>query len=174
MSAQDQLGAAIRSAAVRGKVTAARIGPRTLLLVTGLDNEVVNVVELLLPPGYSARPAAGADVLLHQILGSRDHLVASGGDMVGQAIPDLAPGEFGLRDSNGQQVVFRVDHLEMTTTTYVQVNTPLLKVSGDIIDNFASNPHTVAQMRAIYDTHTHGGVQTGGGTTTAPTQPQWS
>ncbi|MDT7952837.1 MAG: phage baseplate assembly protein [Acetobacteraceae bacterium] len=167
---EDQLGAAIRSAAVRGVVTQSRIGPRTLLLVTGLDGEVANVVELLLPPGYSARPAQGADILLHQILGSRDHLVASGGDTAGQAIPDLQPGEFGMRDANGQQLVFRLDHIEMTTPAYVQVNAPLLKVSGDIIDNFATNPHNLAQMRAIYNGHTHGDPQ--GGSTSPPSATQ--
>jgi hypothetical protein len=54
--------------------------------------------------------------------------------------------------------------------------TPLLEVTGDIIDNAATNPHTMAQMRSIYNTHTHPvpNVQLGGpGTaTSAPSETE--
>lgn len=115
----DSSATAIRSATVRGKVAASRVGPRTLLLVRGLHNEAVSVVELLLPPGYSARPAAGADVLLMQVLGSRDHLVALGGDALGaDTIVDLQPGELGLRHG-ARQIVIRTDHVEVTSDKVV-------------------------------------------------------
>jgi phage gp45-like len=111
--------AATRSAVVRGKVTNAIVGPRTLLVITGLDGEVIDTVEMLLPPGYSARPVSGADILMLQVLGSRDHMVAIGGDTAGaDAISDLAPGEIGLRNGP-RQIVLRVDHVEVTSDKVV-------------------------------------------------------
>jgi phage gp45-like len=158
----DRAHSAIQSLLTGGKVTAARMGPRTLLQITGLDNEVVQTVELLLPPGYSARPLAGSDVLAAQVLGSRDQLVALGGDFVGHAIQDLAPGEFGLTDGT-QTIVVRTDHLEMNTPTYLKITaaqhvemvTPLLKVTGDIIDNWQTQTETMAGQRATYNIHDH-------------------
>ena len=45
-------------------------------------------------------------------------------------------------------------------------NTPILKCSGDILDNFETNNHTVAQMRAIFNSHNHAvnEVESGGST----------
>lgn len=180
----DRLASAIRSALTRSHVTDTRMGPRTLLQVTGLDGETIQGVELLLPPGYTARPAAGADVTLHQVMGSRDHLVALGGDAAGQAQPDLQPGEFGLRHASGATLIFRADHVELTTPAflkitaaqYVEIDAPLLRVSGDIVDNFQAQTETMAGQRAVYDVHTHPvpNVQTGGGTatTSVPTQQE--
>ncbi|WP_428485943.1 phage baseplate assembly protein domain-containing protein [Rhodopila sp.] len=155
----NALGAALKSIVSRGKVANSRVGPRTLLQVTGLDGVTQQVVELLLPPGYSARPAAGADIALLQVLGSADHVVALGGDMAGQAIGTLAPGEFGL--SNGSQmVIVRADHIEMISPTYVLCTTPQLRVTGAVIANYGSGNTTSLA------THTHGSG--GAGHTAAP------
>ena len=181
----ERLASAVRSMVTRAKVQQTVVGPRTLLQITGLEGEVKQSVELLLPPGYSARPLAGADLVTFQVLGSRDHLVALGGDMAGQdAIADLAPGEFGLRDPNGQMVVFRGGYLQLVTPTYVkmtaaqyvEIDTPLLKVSGEIIDNFNTQTETMAGQRAVYNSHQHPvpNVQAGGSTVTtaAPVQQE--
>lgn len=50
----------------------------------------------------------------------------------------------------------------------VDMNTAVLKVSGDIVDNYATNPHNMGAMRTIYNTHTHGGIQPGSGSTGVP------
>lgn len=54
--------------------------------------------------------------------------------------------------------------------------TPTVQSTGDMQDNTATNSHTMAQMRSIYNTHTHPvtGVQTGGSTVTsnAPNQTE--
>ena len=47
-------------------------------------------------------------------------------------------------------------------------NTPLLKVSGDIVDNYGSNTRTMAGMRTVYNIHTHGNVQNGPSNTSTP------
>lgn len=58
----------------------------------------------------------------------------------------------------------------------VEFDTSMVKSSGDMQDNFGTNSHTMAQMRSIYNTHTHPvpNVQLGGpGTTSsAPNQPE--
>lgn len=142
---------------LRGKVIATGLGPRTMLRVTGLDGQTVSVVELLLPPGYSARPFNGADVLLLQVAGTSDHVVALGGDCARVIITDLAPGEFGLTDGT-QTVVFRGGFLELVSPTKIRCVTPRLEVTGQIVaqcDGAAS---------VTLDTHTHVAAGTGGHT----------
>ena len=153
----------------RGKVTNTRIGPRTLLQITGLDGQTQQVVELLLPPGYSARPVAGADLLLLQVMGQADHVVALGGDSAGAAITDLAPGEFGMTDG-AQRVVFRIgQYLELTSPTKVRVVSPRF-VAGLILQHdiciraapilhrlmFAQTAETIARIIAALYTEALG------------------
>lgn len=51
----------------------------------------------------------------------------------------------------------------------VIMNTPMLKVSGDIIDNFGTNEDTMAGMRTKYNTHTHPVVEVQTGSSTINT-----
>src|SRR5579872_4110043 len=116
----------------RGKVVQAQVGQRTMLQVTGLEGEVKQVVELLLPPGYSARPVEDADVILLKANGSRDHMVALGGDNAGvDAISDLQPGEFGLRGF-GMQLVFRSDSVIEINAPQIKITAPEVMVIGTV------------------------------------------
>jgi phage gp45-like len=131
----DALREAVRQVAAvmvtRGKVRGARLGPqRTVLQVSILKGEVKEGVELLLPPGMSAVPLGG-DVLLFQVGGRRDHLVALVDDPVSR-ITDLRAGEFGFRDAHGQQIVFRADQIEITTSTAVVITSPEVSISGNL------------------------------------------
>jgi phage gp45-like len=117
----------------RGKVRRVRLGPqRAVLQVAVFRGEVKEGVELLLPPGMSAVPLGG-DVLLFQVNGRRDHLVALVDDP-GTRIADLKAGEFGFRDHVGQQAVFRADHLEITTPRKV-----VITATGDVVINSTGN-----------------------------------
>ena len=119
-----RLGQALRSMVTRAIVQQSGVGPRIVVQVAGLDNEVF-AVELLHPAGVSARPRRGADVVLLQVCGARDHVVAIGGDNVGDAVPDLAEGEVGI-SAFGSRVVFRTNKLEVTATTH-----PVLVTAGN-------------------------------------------
>ncbi len=154
----DRIGNAIKSMVTRATVTGSRIGPRTFLQITGLTG-TQQMVELLLPPGYSARPVAGADVVKLQVLGTADHVVCLGGDMPGHAIQDLAPGEFGLNDGT-QMVVFRQGYLQMVAPTYILATTPELRCSGKVTANYGGSGSV------SLGTHTHG--PGAGGHTGAP------
>jgi len=57
----------------------------------------------------------------------------------------------------------------VNSSTSVTMNTPILKVSGDILDNSATNTRTMAQMRSVYNSHTHSDPQ--GGNTGTPSSP---
>lgn len=115
-----RLANGVRLAITRGKVLQSSPGRRTMVQVGLLAGEVKNGVELLLPYGMSALPAAG-DVLALQILGSRDHMVVLCSDDTSLRITDLQATEFGFRDARVQQIVFRHDRVEITTPLKVVV-----------------------------------------------------
>lgn len=111
-----RLSEKIRAMVSRGRVIASALTPkRTLVQLSGLVDEVDTEIELFFPYGMSALPTGGEDLVLLQVGGSRAHLVALFADSAALRIGDLAGGEFGFRDGNGQQVVFRGDRLEVTT-----------------------------------------------------------
>jgi phage baseplate assembly protein V len=102
------------------------------------------------------------ETMLYSQDGKSVYLTASGGIVV---------------DAKGQAVtVNNASTVTINAATKVRMVTPLLEVTGDIIDNAATNPHTMAQMRSIYNTHTHPvpNVQLGGpGTaTSAPSETE--
>lgn len=147
----ERLAAAVKSQVTRAKVVRAAIGGRTFLQITGMDGEIQNTVELLLPPGYSANPVVGSDVLKMQVMGTADHVVCLGGDNWGNAIQDLGPGEFGLSDGQ-QMVIFRQTSgqmLELISPTKVRVQSPILQCTGEITANCDSADSVTL------GTHTH-------------------
>lgn len=123
MTPLDRMAAALRAMVSRAKVTDTRVGARTLLQLTGLQGEIKQPVELLLPPGYVGRPAAGADLVIVQVLGQRDHLVALGGDATGVTVTDLKAGEAGIRCGNNW-VVVRQDKVEIIAADRIDIKAP--------------------------------------------------
>ena len=132
-----------------GKVVGAKSGPHPLLQITGVDGVSQQTVTMLLPPGMTARPAVGADLVLLEVLGSSDHVVAIGGARAGQGVGDLAPGEFGF-SSGGQTIIVRSDHIQIVSPTKVRIETPLLECTGKIVSLCDGASVTL-------DTHLHGG-----------------
>lgn len=95
------------------------------------------------------------ETMLYSQDGKSVYLTASGGIVV---------------EAKGQAVTINnASTVTINAATKVRMVTPLLEVTGDIIDNAGSNTHNMAQMRAIYDSHTHNvvNVQTGGSTITS-------
>ena len=99
------------------------------------------------------------------------------------------PGEVSLFTDEGDLISLRRNHNIVITTTgtvtvsgatmvviqaseKVRMETPRLEVTGDVIDHCDQQGHTAANMREIYNTHTHGNVQNGSGHTNPPDQPQ--
>lgn len=74
-----------------------------------------------------------------------------------------------VKANNSPVTVDGATTLTINAATNVVMNVPILQVSGDIIDRYGSNTDTVADMRAKYNAHVHGGVQSGSGSTGTPT-----
>jgi phage gp45-like len=135
----------MRSSVTRGTVTLATVGVRTVLQITALNGEVMNTIDLLLPPGYSARPAAGASVALLSVLGDHGHGVALGGDTEeGDQISDLAEGEFGFKQGATQMVFRNTGTLEATATTI------LMQGAGATVQKLVD-----ARFVPLFNEHTH-------------------
>jgi len=58
--------------------------------------------------------------------------------------------------------------LVIKAATKVRIESPLVEATGEIIDRCESGGKSMAQMRTIYNGHAHGGIEPGGGTTSAP------
>jgi len=144
--------------------------------------------------GIASNPPIGSDAVAVFIGGDRSNgvVIATGHQ---QSRPTgLAPGETKIYcqdgkfiyftasggiviEANGQAVtVSNSTSVTINASTQVIMNTPLLKVSGDIIDNYGTNTHNMAATRAIYNKHTHDvdGVQGGSSTVVSdiPNQPE--
>ena len=171
----DRLAARARTLITRGRIISAALNPkRTLVQLSGLAGETKSKIELFLPYGMSALPTGNDDVILVQVGGSRSHLVALFADNPALRIQDLAAGEFGFRDTNGQQIVFRTDHIEITAPGKKVIGvasewdlTGDVKVNGSITatGNITDATRSMAADRAIYNAHKHTGVQAGGAST---------
>jgi phage gp45-like len=172
---------AVRLMLTRGKALRATLGARTFLQVAGLAGETFNRVELLLPYGRSALPLAG-DVLILQILGSRDHKVALCADDPSLRITDLQSGEFGDRDARGTQIVYRQNRLEITTPLKIVVTSTgdVDVTSGTVVNitapqiNLGSSGEMLHKLiddraAAVFNAHVHSGVTAGGGSSGPPT-----
>ena len=72
----------------------------------------------------------------------------------------------GITITSPNNVTVNAPTAVVNASTNVTMNTPILKVSGDIIDNYSTNTHSMAQMRSLYNSHTHSDPQ--GGNTGTP------
>ncbi|WP_110947410.1 phage baseplate assembly protein V [Pseudomonas bohemica] len=124
--------------------------------------------------GFTSRPPNGSDVLVVFLGGDRSKgVVVATGHQASRPL-GLSTGESMLYDLWGKQIYLTENNgivveagrtpvtvnnstlVTINASDSVVMNTPLLKVSGDILDNYDSNAHTVAQMREIYNAHKHG------------------
>lgn len=162
----------------RGKVSSSEVTQRTVLQVTGLDNEAFAEVELLLPPGYVARPSKDADIIILQCNGTRDHKVAIAGDSAGQVQADLAEGEFGFMGF-GASIIFRQGKLSVDATIPIEAksteqvslaSTQAIALTAPVITSGAAGEAgQPVCLKDFFDwaaSHTHPG--TGGPTTPPP------
>lgn len=144
----------MRSLITRGRVVMAALNPkRTLVQLSGLASETKDKIELLLPYGMSALPDKG-DVVMLQVGGSRAHLVALCADNPELRIADLQKGEFGFRDLNGQQVVFRQDRLEVTTPKDLVITVTgntTMQVDGDLTATVQGNTNVTCDGQLVVD-----------------------
>lgn len=177
----------------RGRITTGNdAGSVQLQQVKLGPDEIIDNVPRLAEFGMTSMPPVGSDAVLVFIAGARSNgaIIATGhqasrpknlqaGETMlysqdGKSVYLTAAGGI-LVEAKGQAVtVNNATTVTINAATKVRMNTPLLEVSGDIIDNAGSNTNTVAQMRAIYDGHSHPvpGIATGTSTVTSNTPSQ--
>ncbi len=137
--------------------------------------------------GFSSVPPIGSDVVAHFFAGDRSNGVITGTNHQPSRPTGKKPGETMVYDDFGKQIYLTEDGgiivnannsavtvngattLIVNASQYVYCDTPELRCSGDIIDNYGTNTHTMAGMRTIYNEHTHTQPDDSAGDTEQPT-----
>jgi phage baseplate assembly protein V len=189
VSTEDRLYSRIKMMTARATITATddsqgvhyaqvRVTPRETI-------DKVPVVQIY-GFGSHAKPTSEAHLLF--ATGDRSKAVAIATNDPDARPRNLQPGEVSIYTDEGDIIILKRNHeIEITTTgtvtataklvvvkasDKVRMETPRLEVTGDIIDHCDSQGHTAANMREIYNSHTHPNVQNGPGSTGVPSQPQ--
>ena len=135
--------------------------------------------------GMTSNPPANSEAIVVFVGGDRSNGVVIATGNAQYRVTGLATGEVCVHDDTGQKLYLsqsgmRLDgggkQITLTNTPVILADTPILRCTGDIIDNYGTNTRTVAGMRQVANLHTHPivNVQTGGSTinTQPPTQPE--
>jgi phage baseplate assembly protein V len=186
----------------RGRVTATNdSGSVQMLQIRSGAMETGDNRPRLAEFGLTSVPPDGSDVAYLSLAGDRTATVVIATGHQASRPKGLKAGESMLYSQDGKQVyleggqiqvqangmpvnVINASTVAVTASSTITlnaggdviVNAPLLKCSGDIVDNYGKQGNTMAGMRADYNIHTHQvtNVQTGGSTVTTnpPNQPQ--
>lgn len=137
--------------------------------VEGLADEVRDGAEVFQQYGFRSMPLPGAEGVMLSLGGSRDHTVVLCVDDRRYHATVLASGECVMEDHLGKAVHFKLDgSIEVTAATKVRFDAPLVESNGDIRDHCDGTGITMAQMRAIFNGHSH--PDSHGGNTGKPLQ----
>lgn len=136
--------------------------------------------------GFSSSLPAGSDVLIAYLNGNRSNAIIFASNHPSSRHQNLKSGESVLYNQWGlhilmtkEGIVIEAKDKEVTVnnakkvtvnaSTEVLLNTPLLKVTGDIIDNCEGNKSTLKALRDSHNTHNHDvkNVQSGGSNITS-------
>lgn len=169
----DRLARRIRMASMPVKITATDdTGPVHLAQVRGFPMETIDAMKVSQLYGVASHAMPGSDAMAMFLTGDRSNgvIIATGNQQY--RLRNIAPGEVALYDNVGNVVRLSQDGtIQITCPTKVRMTTPRLEVTGDIIDHCDEQPHSVRDMRDIYNAHTHGGIEPGGGSTSTPNLP---
>jgi len=193
----------IQMLAGRGRITQVDdSGPVQMLQVKASGLELADKRARLQEFGLTSHPPVGADAAFIALAGDRTAVSVVGTNHQGSRPRGLAEGETKLYsqdgkfvyltaaggivvEAEGQDVVVNnarnvtwnlSGKLTIVAPGGIDFQTPMVKATGDMQDNYETNENTMAEMRQIYDVHTHPvkNVQSGSSTVTsdAPMQKQ--
>ncbi len=160
-------------------------GPVQKLQVSYNVNDTQDAVPFVGQFGFTSNPPPGTDVAVAAIAGDNSNSVALGTNNQTVRKRNLVSGESAQYDAfgkyihltetaivvnaNGQDVIVNgATNVIINAVTKVRMVTPLLEVTGDIIDNCDIQSNSMNSMRETYNIHKHNGVQTGLGETDVP------
>lgn len=155
-------------------------GKRQMVQIRGLAGEDRDMVERIQHYGFTSVPLPGAQAVIVCVGGNRDHTLVIADDDPRYRLSGLQPGESAIFNHTGSKIVIKADgSIEATpangvfkiiASDSVQMDTPILQVTGQVHDMCAVQPHTMNGMREIYNTHTHHETNTPGGDTQEPNE----
>jgi phage baseplate assembly protein V len=155
--------------AFRGVLSRADAAPVQLVQIDALAGEQLQAAELMQQFGFTSNPPPGTMVVVLPIGGQTAHGVVIACEHGSYRLAGLAPGETAIYNQWGDCVMLKSGGIaEVHASTKIRMVTPLLEVTGDVVDLCDAGGHSMAAMRTIYDSHTHPGDS--GGTTGAPNQ----
>jgi len=189
MSVTDRLYRRIQMMVAPTTITATNdTGPVHRVQVKVTPRETIDDVPVLQLYGVTSHAQPGSNGLALFCAGDRSNpvIIATGNQAA--RMRNIQPGEVALYTDEGDYVklargkiveVQSGSELRVTAplvtinaTNKVRMVTPRLEVTGDIIDHCDTQSHTAANMRQIYNTHTHPNVQSGPANTGVPNQQQ--
>jgi phage gp45-like len=142
-----------------------------------LSDEVLDNVRHIEPYGLSYRPLPGAQPYVFFPAGDRSAgFAVVTGDRRYQM--QIEGGEVAIHDNQGNYVHIKQSGdieinaaaaVTLKSPVEVVIDAPLLRVTGDILDQSSSAGKTMAAMRQTYNTHTHP-ENDNGGPTNAPNE----
>lgn len=192
----ERLFVRLRMLVGRGRVTYVDdTGPVQMLQVRASGLELADRRVRPQEFGLSSNPPVDSDAALLSVAGDRSATMVVGVNHQASRPRDLSPGETKLYsqdgkyvhltagggivvDAKGQDVV--VNNARNVTWTLsgkltivapggIDLQTPLVKSSGDVQDNYETNDRTMDGMREVFNNHDHHveNVQPGGATVTS-------
>lgn len=175
----------------RGVLTLVKAaGAVQLVQVDGLAGEQLQDAELFQHYGLTSNPPPGTMAVVVPVGGKTSHGIVIATEHGSYRLKNLASGEVAIYTDEGDSIVLKRGRLiEVTTQTLrvnaptliefntqkVQVNSPLVSTTGqiqaalDITDKYGAGGKSMANMRAVYNSHTHHENDVHGDTN-APTQ----
>lgn len=139
-----------------------------------MANETRSKIERFQEYGFTSVPLPGAEAAAIFVGGNRDHGIIIATEDRRYRLQGLEGGEVALYSDEGDSIIFKrgnkievnTETLNINASTEVKIESPLVRVSGNIIDNYATNSNNMGNMRDIYNSHTHDENDSGG-----PTEP---
>lgn len=137
-----------------------------------MANETRSKVERFQEYGFTSVPLAGAEAAVIFMGGNRDHGIVVAVDDRRYRLKGLENGEVAIyTDEEDSIILKRGNKIEVNTKEFIvnaetnaTFNTPLLRATGDIIDNYETNGDNLQEMRETYNIHTHPENDSGGPT----------
>jgi phage gp45-like len=140
------------------------------LQVSLLADEVRDQVERFQNYGFTSHPLPGAEAVAASVAGNRDHVLVIAVDDRRYRLTALQQGEVAIYTDEGDKIVLkRGGTIEVTASTKVVLDTPLVQCTGNVTvaGTLTAGVDVVAAGISLVG-HVHGGVDTGVGNTGAP------
>jgi phage baseplate assembly protein V len=146
----------------RGTIGSSDDTARLQVLTCDLLDEERRPLENFQTYGVTANPPDGLEVLAAFVGGDRSHgVVVAVGDRV-YRLTGLEKGEVAIYDDLGQKVhltrngiVIEAPLIRVVAAGKVRFETPLLECTGEIRDRCEGDGRSMAEMRGVYNGHTH-------------------